>query len=237
MRYLVLMLAVSLSVLLTAQQPSSNALTEHRDWPAYGGGPEDTRYSPLNQINRQNVQNLQVAWTYDTGETGGLQTSPIVVDGVLYGISPTEKIFALDAATGKELWKFGSGNPNGQPNRGLSYWADRNDKRVLVGIENYEYALDARTGKAIPQFGENGRIDLRKDLGRDFEHQSLTATSPGMVYKDLIMVGMREPETLPAPPGDIRAYDVRSGKLRWSFHTIPHPGEYGYETWPKDAWT
>lgn len=237
MRYLVLMLAVSLSVLLTAQQPSSNALTEHRDWPAYGGGPEDTRYSPLNQINRQNVQNLQVAWTYDTGETGGLQTSPIVVDGVLYGISPTEKIFALDAATGKELWKFGSGNPNGQPNRGLSYWADRNDKRVLVGIENYEYALDARTGKAIPQFGENGRIDLRKDLGRDFEHQSLTATSPGMVYKDLIILGMREPETLPAPPGDIRAYDVRSGKLRWSFHTIPHPQEYGYDTWPKDAWT
>ena len=230
-------LALPLAVLLTAQQPTSNSSTEHRDWPAYGGGPEDTRYSPLSQINRQNVQNLQVAWTYDSGETGGLQTSPIVVDGVLFGITPTLKIFALDAATGKELWKFGSSNPDGQPNRGLSYWADGDDKRVLVGIESYEYALDARTGKPIPQFGENGRIDLRKDLGRDFQQQSLTATSPGIVYKDLIILGMREPETLPAPPGDIRAYDVRTGKLRWSFHTIPHPGEYGYDTWPKDAWT
>jgi quinoprotein glucose dehydrogenase len=238
MRYLGLIaIGLPLAVLLAAQQPTSNSSAEHRDWPGYGGGPEDTRYSPLSQVNRQNVRNLQVAWTYDTGETGGLQTSPIVVDGVLYGITPTEKIFALDAATGKELWKFGSGNPNGQPNRGLSYWADGDDKRLLVGIESYEYALDARTGKPIPQFGENGRIDLRKDLGRDFQRQSLNATSPGMVYKDLIILGMREPETLPAPPGDVRAYDVRSGKLRWSFHTIPHPGEYGYDTWPKEAWT
>ena len=238
MRYLApIALVLLLAVLMAARQQTPNPSTERRNWPAYGGGPEDTRYSPLSQINRKNVRNLQVAWTYDTGETGGLQTSPIIVDGVLYGITPTEKIFALDAATGKELWKFGSGNPNGQPNRGLSYWADGDDTRVLVGIEYYEYALDARTGKPIPQFGENGRIDLRKDLGRDFQQQSLNATSPGMVYKDLIILGMREPETLPAPPGDIRAYDVRSGKMRWSFHTIPHPGEYGYGTWPKEAWT
>ena len=236
MKYLILV-AFAFSALLVAQQPITDSSSQQRDWPAYGGGPEDSRYSPLSQINRGNVQNLQVAWTYDSGETGGLQTSPIIVDGVLYGITPTEKIFALDAATGKELWKFGSGTPGGQPNRGLSYWADGDDKRVLVGIEYYEYALDARTGRPIPQFGDNGRIDLRKDLGRDFQHQSLTATSPGIVYKNLIILGMREPESLPAPPGDIRAYDVRTGALRWSFHTIPHPGEYGYDTWPKDAWT
>jgi quinoprotein glucose dehydrogenase len=238
-RFLAL-IAVSLLLVVhvaDSQQPEVSAPAAQRDWPAYGGGPEDARYSPLKQINRGNVRSLQVAWTYDTGETGGLQTSPIIVDGVLYGITPMQKIFALDAATGKELWKFGSGFEDGQPNRGLSYWADGDDKRIFVGITNFVYALDARTGKPIFQFGENGCIDLRKDLGRDFQHQSLTATSPGIVYKDLIILGMREPETLPAPPGDIRAYDVRSGALRWSFHTIPHPGEYGYDTWPKDAWT
>ena len=148
----VLTFALPLSVLLTAQGSTSNSSAEQRNWPAYGGGPEDTRYSPLNQINRSNVQNLQVAWTYDTGEKGGLQTSPIMVGGVLYGITPAEEIFALDAATGKELWKFGSANPDGQPNRGLSYWADGEDKRVLVGIEYYEYELDARTGKPVPTF-------------------------------------------------------------------------------------
>ncbi len=151
-------------------------------------------------------------------------------------LPPNNEIFALDATNGKELWKFVS-HVRGQPNRGLTYWSAGNDRRILVGIDFYEFALDAHTGKPIETFGENGHIDLRKDLGRDFQHQSLNATSPGIVYKDLIILGMREPESLPAPPGDIRAYDVKSGKLRWSFHTIPHPGEYGYDTWPKDAWT
>jgi quinoprotein glucose dehydrogenase len=209
----------------------------HVDWPAYGGR-DGTHYSALNQINTANVQTLAVAWTYDTAEAGGLETSPIVVGGVLYGITPSQKIFALDAATGKELWKFAAaGVEGGQPNRGLSYWADGDDRRILVGIENFVYALDAATGNPIATFGKEGRIDLRKDLRGDYERQSLVVTSPGVIYKDLIIFGEREPETLPAPPGDIRAYDVRSGKLRWSFHTIPHPGEFGYETWPKDAWT
>ena len=110
------------------------------------------------------------------------------------------------------------------------------DKRILVGVMNFLYALDATTGKPIATFGKAGRIDLRGDLGRNPEKQSVALTSPGIVYKDVIIVGGRNPETLPAAPGDIRAYDVRSGKLRWSFHTIPHPGEFGYETWPKDAW-
>jgi quinoprotein glucose dehydrogenase len=206
------------------------------DWPVYGGGPEGTHYSRLRQINRDNVSGLRVAWTYDTGEAGGLETTPIIVHRVLYGNTPSNEIFALDAATGKQLWKFASGL-GGQPNRGLSYWSAADDERILVGIDCFEYALNARTGKPIASFGENGRVDLRKDLGRDFQHQSLSATSPGVIYKDLIIIGMREPESLPAPPGDIRAYDVRTGKLRWTFHTIPRPGEYGYNTWPKDAWT
>jgi quinoprotein glucose dehydrogenase len=206
------------------------------DWRVYGAGPEGTHYSPLRQINRDNVRDLRVAWTYDTGEAGGLETTPLIVHRVLYGNTPSNEIFALDAATGKQLWKFASGL-DGQPNRGLSYWSAADDERILVGIDCYEYALNAQIGKPIASFGENGRIDLRKDLGRDFQHQSLSATSPGVIYKDLIILGMREPESLPAPPGDIRAYDVRTGKLRWTFHTIPHPGEYGYNTWPKDAWT
>ena len=211
---------------------------KNTDWPAYGGGLENTHYSPLTTINRDNVKDLQLAWSYDTHEVGGLETSPIIVGSVLYGITPAQKVFALDAATGKPLWKFGSGIQGGQPNRGLSYWSDGGqDQRIFVGITYYLYALNARTGEAIPSFGEAGRVDLRKNLRGDFARQALVSTSPGVIYKDLVIVGMREPESLPAPPGDVRAYDVRSGKLRWTFHTVPHPGEFGYETWPKDAWT
>ncbi|HET7258100.1 MAG TPA: PQQ-binding-like beta-propeller repeat protein [Candidatus Acidoferrum sp.] len=206
------------------------------DWAVYGGSPENIHYSSLAQINRANVRQLRVAWTYDTGETGGLQTSPIIVAGVLFGITPSQRVFALNAASGKLLWKFDSGLKSTQPDRGLAYWSSGAEKRILVGVMNFLYALDATTGKPITAFGRDGRIDLRGDLGRNPEKQSVALTSPGIVYKDMIIVGGRNPETLPAAPGDVRAYDVRTGKLRWSFHTIPHPGEFGYETWPKDAW-
>ena len=222
--------------MLSAKWEDNPAVPETQDWPVYGGSSENIHYSPLAQINRKNVKQLEVAWSFDTGERGGLQTSPIIVDGILYGITPTQKIFALDAATGNLLWKFDSGTKGTQPDRGLAYWSSKQDKRILVGVMNFVYALDAATGKPIPVFGNNGRIDLRDGLGRNPELQSVALTSPASVYKDLIIVGGRLPETLPAPPGDIRAYDVRSGQLRWSFHTIPHPGEFGYDTWPKDAW-
>lgn len=208
-----------------------------QDWPAHGGSRENNHYSSLTQINRSNVKRLAVAWSFDTHEEGGLQSSPIIVDGVLYGITPKQKIFALDATTGVLLWKFDSGIPGTQPDRGLVFWADGKDKRILVGVMNFVYALDAATGKPIPSFGNAGRIDLRENLGREpASAQSVDLTSPGIVYKDLVIFGGRNPETLPAPPGDIRAFDIRTGKLRWSFHTIPHPGEFGYDTWPKDAW-
>jgi quinoprotein glucose dehydrogenase len=219
-----------------ASQDTPNSNGERRDWPAYGGAAANTHYSDLAQINRSNVKELEVAWSFDTGEPGGLQTSPIIVEGVLYGITPTQKVFALDAASGKLLWKFDSGIKGTQPDRGLAYWSSERDRRVLVGVMNFLYALDAETGKPVATFGKDGRIDLRGDLGRTPERQSVALTSPGIVYKDLVIVGGRNPETLPAAPGDVRAYDVRTGKLRWSFHTIPHPGELGYETWPKDAW-
>jgi len=210
------------------------------DWPVYNGSPTGDHYSPLSQINRANVKNLHVAWQFDTGETGGLETNPLVVNGTLYAYTPTQKIIALDAATGKLRWTFDSGIRGTQPARGVAYWSEDGRGRILAGVMNFLYALDAATGKPMPEFGEDGRIDLRKglreELGADYRVQSIALTSPGIIYKDLIIVGGRNPETHPSPPGDIRAYDVRTGILRWRFHTIPHPGESGYETWPKDAW-
>jgi glucose dehydrogenase len=206
------------------------------DWPVYGGQPANQHYSKLTQINRSNVKKLRIAWTYDTGEEGGLETSPLIVGRTLYAYTPSQKVIALDAVTGKLLWKFDSGVKSEQPARGVAYWSDGKEGRIFAGVMNYLYALDPATGKPIPSFGEAGRIDLRKNLRGDYQVQSIALTTPGIVYKDLIIVGGEMPETLPAPPGDIRAYDVRTGALRWSFHTIPHPGEFGYETWPKDAW-
>jgi quinoprotein glucose dehydrogenase len=221
-----------------AEGGNADSTSAGSSW-AYGGGPAQTHYSPLTQINRGNVTRLKVAWTYNTGENRsyGFETTPIIVDGILYGLTPSQKVFSLDAATGRLRWKFDSGVPGTQPDRGLAYWASGNDKRVLVGIMNFVYALNADTGRPIPSFGEDGRIDLRKDLGRDPSSVIISLTSPGIVYRDLLIVGGMEPETLPCAPGDIRAYDGRTGQLRWSFHTIPHPGEFGYKTWPKNAWT
>ena len=144
---------------------------------------------------------------------------------------------ALGAGDGKLHWQFDSGIVGRGPNRSVVYWASGQDRRIFAGIQSFVYALDARTGRVIPTFGKRGRIDLREGLGRDPALQSIVETSPGIIYKDLLIVGGRTPEALPAPPGDIRAYDVRTGQVRWAFHTIPHPGEFGYQTWPKDAWT
>jgi quinoprotein glucose dehydrogenase len=208
------------------------------DWPGYGGGPAGIRNSPLKQINRANVSRLKVAWTYDTRDgEGDPQTQPILVNGVLYGVTPTHKAIALNGATGKLLWTFDSGIRGRGPNRSVVWWSSRAERRLFVAVQSFIYALDPATGKPIADFGEQGRIDLRQGLGRDFTKQSYVLTSPGIVYRDLLIVGGRLPEALPAPPGDVRAYDVRTGKLRWTFHTIPHPGEPGYETWPADAWT
>jgi quinoprotein glucose dehydrogenase len=202
----------------------------------YGGQAAGDHYSSLSQINRTNVSKLRVAWKFDGGEAGGLETSPIIVGRVLYAYTATQKVIALDAATGNLIWKFDSGIVGKNPVRGLSYWTDGKEARILAPVTNFLYALNARSGKPIPEFGAGGRIDLRKDLRGDYQTVSIAMTSPGIVYKDLIIVGGRNPETHPAPPGDIRAFDVRTGALRWRFHTIPHPGEFGYETWPKDAW-
>ena len=208
------------------------------DWPAYGGGPEGMRYSPLTQIDRSNVAKLKVAWTFDTTEgKGDAQTQPIVVGNVFYGLTAKYRLFALDAATGKELWRFDPGVGGRGPNRGLVYWAEGKDRRIFTSAQSFIYAINADTGKVLEAFGNGGRIDVRQNLDRPPEKQSIVLTTPGIIYKDLLIIGGRLPESLPSPPGDIRAYDVRTGALRWQFHTIPRPGEFGYDTWPKDAWT
>jgi glucose dehydrogenase len=205
-------------------------------WPVYNGGLDGDHYSKLTQINRGNVGRLKQAWIFDTGETGGIQDNPLVIGQTLYAYTPTQKIVALDAATGKLKWRFDSGIGGTQPGRGMTWWTDDKESRLFAGVVNFLYCLDPETGKPMASFGEGGRVDLRKELRGDFAQQSIVLTTPGVIYKDMIIVGGRNPETHPAPPGDIRAFDVHTGKLRWSFHTIPHPGEAGYETWPAQAW-
>ena len=210
---------------------------DNRDWPAYGGNPEGTRFSTLTQINRANVGQLRVAWQYNPGElppNTRFQAQPIVVDGVLYTVTPVSSVVALDGATGRVKWSWNAGERTSV--RGLTWWTDGKERRLLAAFGRYIYAIDPTTGKPFANFGRGGRIDLHYDLGRDPKQQSVSLTTPGVIYKDLFIVGGRTSEGLPASYGDIRAYDVRSGRLRWTFHTIPRPGEYGYGTWPKNAW-
>lgn len=214
-----------------------------KDWPYYLGSPGNSHYSKLAQINTRNVSQLKEVWRFDSREEGGLETTPLEVDGILYAYTPRQEVIALDAVTGKLLWTFNSqkefpsGKVTSRAERAVTYWQDGNEKRLFAGVSNYLYALDPANGKVMSSFGDKGRIDLREHLRGDPKLQSVSITSPGVIYKDLIILGDATPESLPAPPGDIRAYDARTGKLRWTFHTIPHPGEFGHDTWPKKAWT
>jgi len=236
-----LLLILLLSAPALSQTPRVTPSRYH-GWPAYGGGPEQIHYSSLDQINRANVASLEVAWTYETGDAfdgSEMQCNPIMIDGVLYVTTPRLRVIALDAAAGKLLWSFDpfDQRPQGKTrNRGVAYWADGSDRRVFVAASHYLHALDAATGKPVPGFGKGGRVDLREGLGRDPLTIPITPTSPGIVYRDLLILGGATSEDLPAAPGDIRAFDTRTGIIRWSFHTIPHPGEFGYDTWPRGAW-
>jgi quinoprotein glucose dehydrogenase len=222
------------------------ASTADTDWPHYGGSPGQDRYSPLAQITRENVRTLRVAWTYDTGDAfpgSEMQCQPVVAHGVLYATSPKLRVFALDAATGRLLWSFdpGAGGPDKPVRtriRGLMYRERGDDRRVYFAARHWLYALDARTGRPLAGFGKGGRIDLREGFaGRDPRTLTVGLNTPGVFFRDLLIVGSIVPEGLPSAPGDIRAFDADTGRQRWAFHTIPHPGEAGYETWPKDAWT
>ena len=207
-------------------------------WPQHGGD-NNIRFSPLAQITRKNVTQLKVAWTYDSHDAfkgSEMQSNPVVVDGVLYATTPTLHVIALDAASGRELWKFDPSNGAGTGarfrHRGVTVHRDR----VFVTYRNFLYALDRRTGTPIASFGSAGRIDLREGLGMAAERATVSASTPGAIFEDLLIMGSSVPETLPGTPGHIRAFDVNSGRLRWTFHTIPQPGEFAYDTWPPDAY-
>lgn len=220
--------------------------TPDHDWRVTGGDPGGTRYSPLDQIDRGNVARLRPAWTYHTGDmpAGGfseMQATPVVAGGVLYTTTPALAVIALRADRGTLLWRFDPfARRRGERhvNRGVAYWAGTapDEPRVFFTAGRRLWALDARTGRPVPGFGNSGSVDLGEGLGRDVTDAYLVATSPGVVYGDLLIQGTRVGEDEGAAPGDIRAYDVRSGAIRWTFHTIPRPGEPGYDTWPPDAW-
>jgi len=245
----IILLAATFLTQCHSAQRQATAPENYSAWQVAGGGPDNIHYSALTQIDRSNVSRLKVAWEYDTGDAfpqSEMECNPIIVHGVLYATTPKLRLIALDAATGKLLWSFVPDEDKKvfdnlrslalTPNRGVTYWSDGSDQRIFLVVGHNLYAVNATTGKLIPSFGQAGHIDLRDGLGRDPQDLSVTDTSPGVVYKDLIIMGSGLPEDLPCPPGDIRAYDVRTGKMRWIFHTIPHPGEPGYDTWPKQAW-
>jgi quinoprotein glucose dehydrogenase len=220
------------------------------NWEAYLGDKSSSQFTPLTQINKSNVKNLKIAWEYNSGDIDvkksrtQIQCNPLVIDGIVYGSSPKLIFFALDAATGQELWKFKpfkDGEIKGFAignNRGLAYWTNGVDKSLFFTAGPYIFALDAKTGQLIQHFGKNGKVDLHEGLGRNVEGLFINSNTPGIIYKDKLILGSRVSESggAGAVPGHIRAYNVKTGKQEWIFHTIPWPGEYGNDTWPEGAW-
>ena len=222
-------------------------------WRTYAGSKDGNRYSSNDQITLKNVSQLKVAWTFSTNDKDSanrsqIQCNPIVVDGILYGTSPKLKLFALDAVTGQQKWLFDPASQDTSKKkdamayykicRGVVYWEDKNgdNKRIFYSVGSKTYAIDAETGQPIMDFGKGGYLDLTENLGRKVT-SFVSGTTPGIIYKDLLIIGARVDESEDAAPGHVRAYDVLTGKLRWIFHTIPHPGEIGFNTWPDStAW-
>ena len=213
-----------------------------RNWDAYLGDAGATHYSTLKGIDAKNVAGLKKAWEYRSGGTAEnnrsqIQCNPLVIDGILYGTSPTLNLFAVDAATGTEKWHFEPNDARGGLNRGLTMWQDGKERQLMYCAGRFLYAINPETGRPIPTFGVEGRIDLAEGLDRDVTGLYLVSNTPGAIYRDLIIMPIRVGEgPAPAAAGHIRAFDVRTGKRRWIFHTIPFPGEKGHDTWPKDSW-
>ena len=213
----------------------------HTSWETYQGDPGSNQYSSLKQINKSNVDQLEVAWVYQTGDNlnkqSQIQCNPIIVDDILYATSPTIKLIALRAATGELLWEFDPAlDFSPHVNRGVTYWESGNDKRILFTAGSLLFAINAITGKPVVSFGTAGVTSLKAGLGARAADLFVISTSPGVIYKNLYIIGTRVSENADAAPGYIRAFNARTGAVEWVFHTIPKPGEYGYETWPENAY-
>jgi quinoprotein glucose dehydrogenase len=226
-------LAAALTATLAGVTALTTASREPREWRDYAGGPEASRFVDLTQITKANVRQLQVAWTFPAGQT---DFNPIVAHGVVYGRGPSDSFVALDAATGAQLWIHEG--VTGFNVRGVNYWEspDGKDRRLIYSVGNLLKEIDARTGKGIPSFGTDGAVDLRAGLDRDPSLVNQQSRTPGRVFENLIIMGSATNQEYASAPGDIRAFDVRTGVLVWTFHTVPRPGELGYETWPDGAW-
>lgn len=233
--YVARTLGVLLSLVLLACNSEVNEKTlkkEYTTWSSYLGDPGRSHYSTLSQITRDNVKDLKVAWTYEADDWGQMQMNPIVVDTILYGITAALRAVALHAATGKELWRFGDSlQMSGASSRGVAHWQKGDDQRILYVAGSNLHALNAITGAPILSFGDNGKIDLRSGMPASAKDKFVSSNTPGTIYKDIIVMPLRLSESTGAAPGAIMAFNVISGELAWVFHTIPHPGEEGYDTW------
>jgi quinoprotein glucose dehydrogenase len=238
MKHPLLLVALLLSLALTSMVAWPKFFKKQREWREYLGGPERNHYTTLDQINLANVHQLQVAWEYHTQDSGQIQCNPLIVNGILYGMTAFTQPFAVDAATGKELWtkRETAGKSSLSTSRGLVYWEKGKDRRILYTNESWLYAVDALTGQPIPSFGEKGRTSLKAGLGPQAQEKFVISNTPGTVYQDLIIMPLRLSEGADAAPGHIQAFNIRTGQLAWVFKTIPDPGEYGYDTWPPDTY-
>jgi len=222
---------IALGTFYSCQQKN---VTDHNQWTEYLGGGDRNHYSSLNQINTQNVSKLEKAWEYKSGDSGQVQCNPIIVNGILFGVTATNQVFALDAATGKLKWKYtqaGEGTEN--VNRGVTYWQEGNDKRILYAYSSFLYALNAETGELIKSFGDTGKVSLKAGLGPDTGDKFVGSTTPGTLFENLIVMPTRVGEGYGAAMGYIQAFNVKTGKLAWVFKTIPERGEPGSSTWPE----
>lgn len=227
-----------LAGLLLARQPSPIEVKAYTTWSDYSGSADSMQYSALTQINKNNAAQLELAWSYlAPGPAGRFSFNPLIVDKVMYVVGKDGAVVALDAATGRQIWSHPTtATPT---NRGFNYWEspDRSDRRLIFSVQGYLQEVAARTGITINTFGNDGLVNLREGLGRDPKTiDEIQSGTPGRVFENLIILGSATGEMYDSPPGDLRAYHVLTGKLAWIFHTVPHPGEFGYETWPKDAW-
>jgi len=234
----------TLLILLPAFLLYMGCQNQEPTWGVYKADAESSSYSVLKEINKENVHQLKLVWTFNPDDAaegsrfGASQCNPIIIDGIMYVASARHRIYALNASNGKKLWSFDpfNGGPGGGSFRGVTYWEDGKDKRILFTGGDDLFALNAETGKPIPEFGKNGKVSMNVGIRDDPKNISIKPTSPGIVYKHLLIIGNEVSELYGAQPGYIRAYNIKTGKLEWTFHTVPKPGELGYDTLPKDAW-